>query len=166
MDTLAPIKFFKKASQKDVDYLSTLRKHNINCLDYIVSNLYDEIEPIYDDGDNNTELNVLDYIKKATKSDIENYNLDNEYKIEFNLPINGIKCPINYGDTMNYKQLRINSMEPFEYHYITGDDYANYSKYKFMNDIKIMYVPIKKLTKSDKVGEVLVSGKSKTITLS
>ena len=41
-----------------------------------------------------------------------------------------------------------------------------YSKYKFMNDIKIMYVPIKKLTKSDKVGEVLVSGKSKTITLS
>ena len=41
-----------------------------------------------------------------------------------------------------------------------------YSKYKFMNDIKIMYVPIKKLTKSDKVGEVFVSGKSKTITLS
>ena len=40
-----------------------------------------------------------------------------------------------------------------------------YSKYKFMNDIKIMYVPIKKLTKSDKIGAVHVTGKSKTITL-
>ncbi len=39
------------------------------------------------------------------------------------------------------------------------------SKYKFLKDIKIMYVPIKKLTKTKKVGEVNVSGKTKLIKL-
>jgi len=46
-----------------------------------------------------------------------------------------------------------------------GELCRRYSKYKFMSDIKIMYVPIKKLIKSDKLGSVSVSGKSKTITL-
>jgi len=39
------------------------------------------------------------------------------------------------------------------------------SKYKFMKDIKIMYVPIKKLTRTGKVGEVDISGKVKLIKL-
>ena len=39
------------------------------------------------------------------------------------------------------------------------------SKYKFLKDIKIMYVPIKKLTKTENVGEVDVSGKVKIIKL-
>ena len=38
-----------------------------------------------------------------------------------------------------------------------------YSKYKFLKDLKIMYVPIKKLKKTEKVGEVIVKGKSKII---
>jgi len=40
-----------------------------------------------------------------------------------------------------------------------------YSKYKFMNNIKIMYVNIDKLTKSDKIGAVNVKGKVKLLTL-
>jgi hypothetical protein len=39
------------------------------------------------------------------------------------------------------------------------------SKYKFLKDIKIMYVPIKKLTKTENVGEVDVAGKVKTLKL-
>ena len=53
----------------------------------------------------------------------------------------------------------------------TVNDYINfganlckeYSKYKYLNDLKIMYVPIHKLFKSDIIGEVIVNGKSKII---
>ena len=40
-----------------------------------------------------------------------------------------------------------------------------YSKYKFLKDLKIMYVPIQKLKKTEKIGEVIVKGKSKIITV-
>ena len=39
------------------------------------------------------------------------------------------------------------------------------SKYKFLKDIKVMYVPIKKLTKTEMVGEVHISGKAKLLKL-
>lgn len=39
------------------------------------------------------------------------------------------------------------------------------SKYKLLKNIKIMYVPIKKLTKTETVGEVDISGKAKLIKL-
>lgn len=53
------------------------------------------------------------------------------------------------------------------------DDILNYgatlckenSKYKFLNDLKIMYCPLKKLTKGTKIGEVFISGKTKIIKL-
>ena len=35
----------------------------------------------------------------------------------------------------------------------------NMSKYKFLKDIKIMYTSIKKLSKTDKLGEVDIVGK-------
>ena len=39
------------------------------------------------------------------------------------------------------------------------------SKYKFLNDLKILYMPLKKLEKGNKIGEVIVSGKKNTISL-
>ena len=84
----------------------------------------------------------------------------------------------------NYIWFHLNSFaSPYVIMYATLDDlvgtdisicqYLQYgaelckanSKYKFMKDIKIMYVSIKKLTKTEKVGEVDVSGKSKIIKL-
>ena len=38
-----------------------------------------------------------------------------------------------------------------------------HSKYKSMKDLKIMYTTVNKLTKTDKVGEVNIKGKYKTI---
>jgi predicted ribosome quality control (RQC) complex YloA/Tae2 family protein len=38
-----------------------------------------------------------------------------------------------------------------------------YSKYKYLNDLKILYMPIKNLTKSDTPGEVIIKGKRKII---
>jgi len=40
-----------------------------------------------------------------------------------------------------------------------------YSKYKSYNNLKIMYTPINKLTKTNNIGEVDVKGKTKLITL-
>ena len=39
------------------------------------------------------------------------------------------------------------------------------SKYKFLKDVKIMYVPVNKLTKTENLGEVNVVGKPKLITI-
>ena len=39
------------------------------------------------------------------------------------------------------------------------------SKYKFLNDLKILYMPLKKLEKGEKIGEVIISGKKNIITL-
>ena len=39
------------------------------------------------------------------------------------------------------------------------------SKYKFLNDLKILYMPLKKLEKGNKIGEVIISGKKNTISL-
>ncbi len=39
------------------------------------------------------------------------------------------------------------------------------SKYKNLRDLKILYIPVKKLTKGDKVGEVIISGKRNIIKL-
>ena len=39
------------------------------------------------------------------------------------------------------------------------------SKYKNYNNLKIIYAPLNKLTKTNKIGEVIVSGKKKLITL-
>uniref|UniRef100_A0A6C0AYK3 NFACT RNA-binding domain-containing protein n=1 Tax=viral metagenome TaxID=1070528 RepID=A0A6C0AYK3_9ZZZZ len=55
----------------------------------------------------------------------------------------------------------------------TIDQYINYgatlckeySKYKFLNDLKIMYTTVSKLKKTDIVGEVDIKGKSKIIKL-
>ena len=41
--------------------------------------------------------------------------------------------------------------------------FKQHSKYRFLKDIKVMYVPLKKLLKTDKVGEVTVTGRSKTL---
>ena len=38
-----------------------------------------------------------------------------------------------------------------------------YSKYSYLNDLKIMYTTVQKLTKTDKVGEVDIKGKYKII---
>jgi hypothetical protein len=40
-----------------------------------------------------------------------------------------------------------------------------YSKYNYLKDLKILYMPIKNLTKSDTVGEVIIKGKRKIIKL-
>ena len=55
----------------------------------------------------------------------------------------------------------------------TIDQYLNYgatlckeySKYKFFNDLKIIYTTVNKLKKTDTVGEVDIKGKSKIINL-
>ena len=55
----------------------------------------------------------------------------------------------------------------------TVDQYLNYgatlckenSKYKFLNNLKIMYTTVNKLKKTDNVGEVEIKGKSKIINL-
>ena len=39
------------------------------------------------------------------------------------------------------------------------------SKYNFLNDLKILYMPLKKLEKGNKIGEVIISGKKNTISL-
>ena len=41
----------------------------------------------------------------------------------------------------------------------------DHSKYKFLNDLKIIYCPLKKLRKGVKVGEVIVKGKKTLIKL-
>ena len=38
-----------------------------------------------------------------------------------------------------------------------------HSKYKFLKDMKIMYTTVKNLTKTNKVGEVDIKGKYKTL---
>lgn len=40
-----------------------------------------------------------------------------------------------------------------------------YSKYKFLKDIKVIYIPVKNLCKGDKLGEVNVKGRAKIISL-
>jgi len=37
------------------------------------------------------------------------------------------------------------------------------SKYKYLKDIKIIYTTLKQLTKTDKIGEVIISGKKRYI---
>ena len=52
-------------------------------------------------------------------------------------------------------------------------DYLNYgallckdhSKYKFLKDLKICYTSLKKLTKTNKIGEVIIKGKKNIIKL-
>jgi len=39
------------------------------------------------------------------------------------------------------------------------------SKYKNLKDLKVLCLPVKKLTKSNTIGEVIISGKRKTIKL-
>jgi hypothetical protein len=39
------------------------------------------------------------------------------------------------------------------------------SKYKFLNDLKIVYTSLKKIKKGNKVGEVIISGKKNIIKL-
>lgn len=41
----------------------------------------------------------------------------------------------------------------------------NYSKYKNYNDLKICYTTLKKLSKTNKIGEVLIKGKKNIIKL-
>ena len=56
---------------------------------------------------------------------------------------------------------------------ITINDYIKYganlckeySKYNYLNDIKIMYTTVKKITKTDKVGELDIKGKSNIVKL-
>jgi predicted ribosome quality control (RQC) complex YloA/Tae2 family protein len=38
-----------------------------------------------------------------------------------------------------------------------------YSKYKYLNDLKIIYMPVKNLSKGDTLGEVNIKGKKKII---
>ena len=38
-----------------------------------------------------------------------------------------------------------------------------HSKYNYLNDLKIIYCPLKKLKKTDKIGEILISGKKNII---
>ena len=41
----------------------------------------------------------------------------------------------------------------------------NNSKYKFLNDLKILYLPLNKISKSYTVGEVIITGKKNIIKL-
>lgn len=41
----------------------------------------------------------------------------------------------------------------------------HYSKYKFLSNLKIIYTSLKKLKKTDKIGEVIISGKKNIISL-
>jgi len=41
----------------------------------------------------------------------------------------------------------------------------DYSKYKFLSNLKIIYTSLKKLKKTDKIGEVIISGKKNIISL-
>ena len=41
----------------------------------------------------------------------------------------------------------------------------DYSKYKFLSNLKIIYTSLKKLKKTDKTGEVLITGKKNIISL-
>ena len=41
----------------------------------------------------------------------------------------------------------------------------DYSKYKFFKDLKILYMPIKNISKSNTIGEVIIKGKGKIIKL-
>jgi len=40
-----------------------------------------------------------------------------------------------------------------------------HSKYKFLNNLKIVYSPLKKLSKGDNIGEVIIRGKRNIISL-
>ena len=40
-----------------------------------------------------------------------------------------------------------------------------YSKYKFLSNLKIIYTSLKKLKKTNKIGEVIISGKKNIISL-
>lgn len=41
----------------------------------------------------------------------------------------------------------------------------DYSKYKFLSNLKIIYTSLKKIKKTDKVGEVIITGKKNIISL-
>ena len=41
----------------------------------------------------------------------------------------------------------------------------DYSKYKFLSNLKIIYTSLKKLKKTDKTGEVIITGKKNIISL-
>tara|TARA_B100001093_G_C26846159_1_gene1022870 strand:+ start:1516 stop:1875 length:360 start_codon:yes stop_codon:yes gene_type:complete len=41
----------------------------------------------------------------------------------------------------------------------------NNSKYKFLKDIKVIYTSLNKLKKTDKIGEVIISGKKNLLSL-
>ena len=116
------------------------------------------------------EFNNIKYY--IGQSALENWQLledskrINENYIWFHL--NSFPSPyvIMYKDILD-KNIDISFME------ISINDYLQYgaelckkySKYKFLKDLKIMYVPLKKLSKTEKIGAVTVTGKSKFISL-
>ena len=57
-----------------------------------------------------------------------------------------------------------NGNEYNNYLYYGAELCKQYSKYKF-NNLKVIYTTLNKLTKTNKVGEVIVKGKKKIITL-
>jgi hypothetical protein len=82
----------------------------------------------------------------------------------------------------NYIWLHLNSFpSPYIIMYATMDDiklrsdsYMNYaaslclenSKYSYLKDTKFIYSELKKLTKGNKIGEIIVSGKKKLMKVS
>lgn len=108
--------------------------------------------------------NVKFYIGQNAE---ENWNLldnskmiNNEY-IWFHL--NSFASPyiIMYSTLQNIKNISENSIDDF---LIFGANLCKEnSKYKYLKDIKIIYTTLKQLTKTDNIGEVIISGKKKYI---
>jgi|TARA_R110002073_G_scaffold253016_5_gene415658 hypothetical protein len=108
--------------------------------------------------------NVKFYIGQNAE---ENWNLldnskmiNNEY-IWFHLNSFASPYVIMYSTLQNIKNISENNIDDF---LIFGANLCKEnSKYKYLKDLKIIYTLLKRLKKTDSIGEVLISGKKKYI---
>ena len=118
--------------------------------------------------------NIKFYVGKSSK---ENWELLDKAKVEdqnfiwFHLDSFSSPYVIMWSSIDNLEKLKESTksnestVSIDQYLYYGANLCKEYSKYKYLKDIKIMYVPIKNLSKSDIIGEVIIKGKSKIIKL-
>ena len=101
--------------------------------------------------------NIKYYVGRTAKENwelLDNAKKDNPNYIWFHLNSFASPYVIMFSTLDNMNNDDIN-----EYIHYGANLCKEYSKYKFLKDIKIMYTSIKNLSKTDKLGEVDITGK-------
>ena len=74
-------------------------------------------------------------------------------------------CYVIMYDTLKNLKDKYNEIDVELYLHYGAQLCKNNTKYRNLKNLKIIYTTLNKLSKSDKIGEVIISGKSNTITV-